>query len=143
MPLTEHRKAIQAAWRSRNRLRENERQRLWRQTEAGKAYYKEYGPRYRARHPEKFSEYNLRAQLKQYGITIEDYHAQLESQGNCCAICGVDRELNGKRQRFSVDHDHKTGKFRGLICNDCNLLIGKAKDEVGILEVAIEYLKNA
>jgi hypothetical protein len=62
----------------------------------------------------------------------------LESQNNSCAICGGDA---GQRS-FSVDHDHISGKVRGLLCRGCNVGIGNLKDDIEILEKAIEYIKK-
>ena len=50
-----------------------------------------------------------------------------------CQICGIETFTH-------VDHDHETGALRGYLCNDCNLLLGRAKDDVSILQKAIDYL---
>lgn len=51
-----------------------------------------------------------------YGMTLDEYYELLERQGNVCAICGKPP----KSKRLSVDHNHKTGKVRGLLCTKCN-----------------------
>ena len=62
-------------------------------------------------------------------------------QNNSCAICGV---LESKcSKKLHVDHDHKTGIVRGLLCSRCNAMIGMAKDEIGILIEAISYLTKS
>jgi hypothetical protein len=71
-----------------------------------------------------------------YGMTAEDYAGLLEAQGNACAICGGEW-TNG---RPHVDHDHKTGKVRGLLCGPCNTGIGHLKDDPARLAAAITYL---
>lgn len=77
--------------------------------------------------------------LKEYGITQGDYDDLWIAQGGLCAIC---RERSPKT--LHVDHCHKTGKVRGLLCNGCNFGIGHLRDSVIILENAIRYLnKNA
>jgi hypothetical protein len=53
---------------------------------------------------------------KQLGVSDEDYAAMLEAQGGGCAICGA----KPKTRRLHVDHDHATGKVRGLLCHRCN-----------------------
>lgn len=53
---------------------------------------------------------------KQLGVTDEEYAAMLERQGGGCAICGA----RPKTRRLHVDHDHATGKVRGLLCHRCN-----------------------
>jgi len=71
-----------------------------------------------------------------------DYDALLIFQDHKCAICGVPEEVHGKR--FSVDHNHDLSQdaVRGLLCGQCNTLIGMAEDDVQILQAAIGYLKH-
>ena len=61
------------------------------------------------------------------------------SQGNCCAICGA----KPKGRRLAVDHDHKTGKVRGLLCMFCNTGLGKFRDDPKLLKKAIGYLESS
>lgn len=77
---------------------------------------------------------------KRYGITIEQYDALYIAQGGVCYIC---RRATGKTRRLAVDHNHKTGKVRGLLCKLCNrFIIGYARDNAEMLKRAIEYLTN-
>jgi len=71
--------------------------------------------------------------LKQHGCTPLYRAELLVKQGGLCAICGKSCKLN-------VDHCHETNKIRGLLCFNCNLLLGHAKDNISILSNAIEYL---
>ncbi len=73
-------------------------------------------------------------------MTPSEFEARLASQGGGCAICGT--KTPGGRGRFVVDHDHKTGVVRGLLCNLCNPALGLFKDNPSLLESAIRYLKN-
>ena len=73
---------------------------------------------------------------KKYGITPEEYEFLLHKQKGVCKGCG--NPPNGKR--LSVDHDHKTGKVRGLLCNHCNIAIGYVNDSPSILQNLIDYL---
>lgn len=68
-------------------------------------------------------------------MTPVAYEALLEQQGGQCAIC---REKPGRY----VDHNHTTGKIRGLLCNACNRGLGLLGDETKRLERAIEYLRS-
>jgi hypothetical protein len=63
----------------------------------------------------------------------------LVSQDNKCAICGTAFE-DSFGKNVHVDHDHKTGKVRGLLCQGCNHLLGRAKDDPQILLNAVDYL---
>jgi len=61
---------------------------------------------------------------RKYGITSEDYERMLKEQKGGCAICGS----TPKKRRLAVDHNHKTGRIRGLLCFPCNYGIGWLKD---------------
>jgi len=90
-------------------------------------------------------EMRTNADLKRhFGITIDDYNRMLEYQNFCCAICGkrVEDMDNGMAKRFDVDHDHSTGKIRGLLCGNCNRGIGNLQDSPENLQSAIQYLKT-
>jgi hypothetical protein len=79
---------------------------------------------------------------RRYGISIEEYKKIAISQNNKCAICRkVEARLTNKRKNFlSVDHCHNTGKIRGLLCNACNIGLGKFKDNPLLLKKALKYL---
>lgn len=72
-----------------------------------------------------------------YGITLDDYNTMFEAQGGVCKICGG-KDKNG--QALAVDHDHQTGKIRGLLCGNCNRGIGFFQDSPELLCQAAEYL---
>lgn len=72
-----------------------------------------------------------------YGITIEEYNNILVSQNNCCDICG--KSIENSPKKFHIDHDHKTGKNRGILCSTCNMNLGKV--ELGILKREPFYSK--
>jgi hypothetical protein len=74
-----------------------------------------------------------------YGLSEEDYYLMLDDQDNKCAICKTDRWA-GKFDVPNVDHNHDTGKVRGLLCADCNFGLGNFKDSIERLQSAIEYL---
>ena len=83
--------------------------------------------------------YNQRKHLKAtYGITVEQYNTMFSNQQGCCAICKK-HQTNFKR-RLNVDHCHTSGKIRQLLCTNCNYLLGRAKDNVDILNESIQYL---
>jgi len=75
-----------------------------------------------------------------YGITAADYETMLVAQKAVCAICGC--PASDFKSRFAVDHDHKTGTIRGLLCFHCNSGIGHFRDDVILLASAIGYLKH-
>jgi hypothetical protein len=67
-----------------------------------------------------------------------------KAQNNLCAICGNPQHQfhKGTRKRLYVDHDHKTNKVRGLLCNNCNAGVGRFKDEPDRLRSAADYLER-
>ena len=77
--------------------------------------------------------------MKKYGIDFDEFQKMLISQNGGCAICG--KTQPGKRD-FHIDHDHKTGKVRGLLCVNCNLGIGNMQDDPSLLRLAIRYLER-
>jgi uncharacterized protein YbaR (Trm112 family) len=74
-----------------------------------------------------------------YGITVDDYLNILESQDGVCKICHKDCKT---KSRLSVDHNHSSGKVRGLLCNRCNRAIGMFEDSPELLLSAISYLQD-
>lgn len=60
--------------------------------------------------------------MRAYGLTPEAYHAMLSAQGGGCMLCGRTPEFN--MRRFPVDHDHRTGRIRGILCRFCNSKLG-------------------
>ena len=82
--------------------------------------------------------YEKNRQLKyKFGITLDEYEMILVQQGGGCAICG---RTNRDNQQLSVDHDHKTGEIRGLLCTPCNLILGHTDDSPDRLRQMICYL---
>jgi hypothetical protein len=76
-----------------------------------------------------------------YGLSEEQFNKILEQQDHCCAICSAPQTSFARRPH--VDHDHKTGFIRGLLCPRCNTALGKLDDDVQILRRAIDYLENS
>ena len=71
-----------------------------------------------------------------YGITLDDVERMQSEQDGRCALC------QNEASKLVVDHNHKTGHVRGLLCFSCNALLGLAHDDVTLLGFAIEYLKK-
>lgn len=93
--------------------------------------------RYQDGHPEM----RLAQRVKQYGLTLDDYKELQKKQNGKCAICGAEIG-NSEGDRLYVDHNHKTGKVRGILCSNCNIGIGKFHDNISLLKRAIEYLEK-
>lgn len=78
--------------------------------------------------------------LRTHGVTREWYDAKLSEQGGVCAICGADTPRAKRRVHFYVDHDHRTGEPRGLLCCQCNYGLGHFGDDPEVLRRAATYL---
>jgi transposase-like protein len=87
---------------------------------------------------------HLRSRLKKYALTIEDYEFELENHKYVCAICRQPETSTnlGTLRQLSIDHNHETGCYRGLLCGKCNRGLGYFKEDIAILKLAIEYLER-
>jgi len=99
--------------------------------------------KYDRAHPEKVRESHLKCK---YGITLAGYDALLKKQKGVCAICKLPyrgTNVAGKPRRLDVDHCHKTGQIRGLLCNGCNQGIAFFFDKEDLLPKARAYILKA
>ena len=80
-----------------------------------------------------------------YGVTAAEYEARLRAQAGVCAICRRPERLvrKGRPMPLCVDHDHRTGEVRGLLCHGCNFLLGLAAENPRHLEAALAYLRTS
>jgi hypothetical protein len=120
-------KAYSKDWYKKNKVRNYKRTYAWRD--------------------DNWDEVRSKALQKKYGIDLREYNRILDAQGGVCAICFqeetiVDYRSNRKRS-LSVDHCHKTGAIRGLLCFKCNRILGRIGDSLeGILPWVIYLEKN-
>jgi len=78
---------------------------------------------WRRLNPDKASAENRHWAIKRYGITVEQYEQFLIDQNGVCALCGQPPT----KKRLNVDHDHNTGRIRGLLCHHCNIALGRVE----------------
>ena len=100
---------------------------------------------YVAAHPKWLQRYKRSRHLRlMYGLTIADYQRLLQKQKGKCAICKRPEHKisnkSGKKQPLVVDHNHKTGEVRGLLCCRCNRSIGLLEDDPRLLLAAYKHL---
>lgn len=126
------------AWRAANREKANAWARRWHDANKGRAHAT--ARRWRERHPDRTRELQIAAKFRLYGITLDQYHAMLEQQGERCAIC--QRVIKPVGRSTHIDHDHATGKVRGLLCEQCNAGLGQFKDRPEVLRAAATYLER-
>lgn len=96
--------------------------------------------RYYEKYPTFRDQKNAVRFFRKYGITIEQFAEMSTAQGDLCVIC---RQPPKGKTRLSVDHCHKTGKIRGLLCDTCNVGLGMFQDDPDLLTAAITYLISA
>ena len=81
-----------------------------------------------------------------FGISTEEYETMMRCQDSVCAICLNPEIITNSRcagiYRLAVDHCHSTGAIRGLLCSNCNKVLGLFKDSIEIFKRAIEYLEK-
>jgi len=100
-------------------------------------YFKNYYTINKDRLAKKERKYRV---FKRYGITLEEYNKRLAEQNHSCAICKTPQlELS---KTLCVDHDHKTGEIRGLLCDYCNRGLGFFKENKESMKLAINYLNK-
>ena len=112
----------------------------WESTPAGKVATKAKYKRWKQNNPDSVKACNRKHNLLRYGITPDDYQNIFSTQGACCAICKTDKPANGQGN-FHVDHDHQTGRVRGILCSECNIGLGKFNDDPRLLTAAAAYLQ--
>lgn len=81
---------------------------------------------------------------KRYGITLDDYNKMWEQQKGLCFLCEKPEAIFNRRRTkvLAVDHNHKTGKIRSLLCMKCNTAIGQIDDNPIILMKLLNYLRG-
>ena len=122
-------------YRRKNKKQCTERTRLWRKNNLEK--FKRYSELYSKR--TRLARMNRRLQ-KKFGITIENYNVLLESQNQRCAICR--RHKDEFKRALHVDHTHSNNQIRGLLCVNCNQMLGHSMEKEENLRRGIEYLQK-
>lgn len=74
-----------------------------------------------------------------YGLTLKQFADMVKKQNGLCLIC---KKPQIDKKKLCVDHDHKTGKIRGLLCDHCNKGLGHVREDIKILEAMVKYLKK-
>ncbi len=113
--------------------------------EYGKINFKkrsESGKAWKKANPEKHKKHSKKSELKKIGFTLELQELMLESQRNLCALCDTDTPA-GRHNVWNSDHDHKTGKARGMLCNSCNTTLGHIEAKtIDWMDKARKYIEQ-
>jgi AraC-like DNA-binding protein len=132
-----------AKWRSRNpeKAKEVSRKARAKWRDKNPEVVREYQKSYREKNREVLSD---KERQRRFGISRQEYAELFNRQEGVCAICKLPETATrlGKIKSLAVDHDHKTGAVRGLLCSDCNTGIGKLKDDPKVLQAAVQYLTS-
>jgi len=128
----------------KRRLKKDDSLRLQKNTLA-RALYAKNPDKYRLRSRKRTYEELKNTDLKhKYNITFKEYLEIWNKQNGVCAICGQPetRKTKGVLSMLCVDHDHKTGKIRGLLCFRCNTVLGKVNEDTNLFILMTDYLKK-
>lgn len=128
-----------AKWKRANRERVSKLEKESREKNPEK--YKKWRKDFCDKHRERL---NKEAVCRNVGLDVNDYEKMLIAQDNKCAICrsGETRVMREKVMRLCIDHDHNTGRIRGLLCHNCNSGLGKFGDSPDLLTLAAIYLMD-
>ncbi len=94
---------------------------------------------WRVNNPESARRVRKKQNLKRFGLTEDSFNVIMVKQNGVCAIC---KNPEPAKRALAIDHNHQTGKIRGLLCTRCNQGIGCFVDQPLILEAAIKYLQE-
>ena len=135
----ECKKELSRIWKTNNleKCRLNNRKARKKYKQNNREKFNAYNRDYMQRNKEKRESSRIQ---RTYGLSPDDFNKRLLDQDGVCAICQQECTRFG---RLSVDHDHKTGEVRGLLCNNCNKGLGIFKDEIKRFERAIKYLDGS
>lgn len=121
-----------------------EYQKAWKAKNPDKSYA--YGRKYYLANKAKHSARSKQRRLGKFGLTEAAYERLNISQSGLCAICRQPEEIidprNGKPRSLAVDHDHKTGNNRELLCGSCNRALGFLKEDLLRVESMAAYIKK-
>lgn len=132
-------KDYKASWYQENKDRVSKTGKNWRENNPDKIKSKNQA--YRSRKGKYYSDYMLK---RLYGLSREEYETLLTTCDGKCQICKRSESRltkSGNQKALAVDHSHVTGEVRGILCQDCNIALGLFKDDMILLESALEYLR--
>lgn len=134
--------ALGREWRESNRVRYQQKNREW--YEQNKEYRAVTVDAWQKKNADSYYKRNQERAWKKAGIelTVEERAAMLEQQEGKCAVCGT--EESSLKRRLAVDHDHKTGIIRGLLCDTCNYrVVSVVENTPHLLDAAKQYLSKS
>jgi Recombination endonuclease VII. len=112
--------------------------------EQRRVYQRRHRAKLKRENPQKYYRQRAADNIKRYGLTVDEFEAALIASKGLCAICRRPETIKqkGVLQRLSIDHNHETGKFRGLLCKRCNTAVGQIKDDPLVARSMADYLER-
>lgn len=106
-----------------------------------KEYYLLHKEQFKERARKRYTKVGYKEQIHRlYCLSSEEYERSIKEQNYKCKIC---KRANSTGKRLAIDHCHRTGKVRGLLCEKCNHGLGKFEDNISFLKEAIKYLETS
>ena len=140
------RKEANARWYQEHKAEQDARSKAWVEAhpEARRETVKRYYNSHSIAHRLANARVKARVRNHEFAVTADEVRAAQASQGDLCAICGrpETRKQHGVVQALSIDHCHTTGRFRGLLCEACNKVLGFMEDNPDRFSQAIHYLQQ-
>jgi len=129
------------AWRAENPERSRAVAKAWR--DANPERHKANVIAWQAANPEKVKVYVKTGKVRKYGLTLEQFDEFIRACGGRCPLCNVEFVASSRsRECACIDHCHKSGKVRGVICKRCNIGIGHARENPEILKAWLSYITS-
>lgn len=131
--------------KKKNKIKELTEEEILAIKDKKRLYYLEYKKRPVLVTENGLTEFKEKYIKQKYNLTPFQYNSLLDEANGLCAICKKPEVLNnrgGRIKSLSIDHCHKTGKVRGLLCTKCNSALGLFDDNINVLNQAINYLNN-
>ncbi len=125
-------------WFTANAEKVRARSRAWKVANAEKQ--REYRRAFKAANPEKVRAWDRAQHLRKYGLTTAQVERMCAEQGGACAICKG--PFSAQKRRPSVDHCHASGRVRSLLCHNCNVALGHARESPDLLRQLADYLER-
>jgi len=113
----------------------------YRRSERVRARTSVYNKKYAKENLDLIRQKERRNNLKyKFGLTVQQYDKMFQDQGGECKICSIAQSQ--LKKKLCVDHNHDTGRIRGLLCDSCNRAMGLLKESIPVIEKIIDYLKK-
>ena len=95
-----------------------------------------------AQKADRISAVKIKSLMRWYGLTLDQYHAMFEAQGERCAICREVLNIAAAARAVHVDHDHATKRVRAILCSGCNRGLGSFLENPSAMRAAADYIEH-